>query len=68
VAVRVPDVALAVPLKVLGTLRTRLPVPACVRLPVPLMPAVLKSVPCVTVLLRLKTSVPLSVMALARIP
>ena len=40
------------------------PLPACVRPPVPLMPVPLKSVPCVTLLLRLKTRVPLSVMAL----
>ena len=35
-----------------------MPVPFCVRFPVPLIEAVLKSVPWVTVFERLKTSVP----------
>ena len=39
-------------------------VPICTRAPVPVMPAVLKSVPCVTALVRLKASVPLFVIEL----
>ena len=41
-----------------------MPVPFCVRLPVPVMPAELNSDPCVTVSVRLKVSVPLLLMAL----
>ena len=45
-------------------LRTNVPVPFCVRFPVPVMPLVVKSVPWVTVSVRLKTSVPLFTIAL----
>ena len=43
---------------------TSVPVPFCVRLPVPVMPAVLNSEPCATVSVRLKVRVPLLLMAL----
>ena len=43
----------------MAAVRTTVPVPFCVRLPVPVMPAVLKSAPCVAIFVRLKTSVPL---------
>ena len=39
--------------------------PFCVRLPVPVMPAVLKSAPCVVVFVRLKTSVVLDPILIA---
>ena len=45
-------------------LSTSVPVPFCVRLPVPVMPALLNSEPCVTVSVRLKVSVPLLLMTL----
>ena len=45
-------------------MRIRVPVPLCVRLPVPEIPAVLKFVPWVTVLLRLNERVPLLRIAL----
>src|SRR5438876_166311 len=57
-------VTTVVPLNVLGTLSSSSAVPACVRPPVPVMAEPLKSVPCATLLLRLKASVLLSVVAL----
>ena len=45
-------------------MRTKVPMPLCVRFPVPEIPAVLKSVPWVTVLLRLNERVPLLRIAL----
>ena len=60
-----PPLTVVPPVKVFTTLSTRAPGPFWTSDPLPVMAAVLKFVPCVTVPLRLKTSVPLSVIAAA---
>ena len=59
----VPLLTVVPPEYVLFAFRTTVPVPFCVRLPVPVMAAALKSVPCVTVFVRLNVSVLLLIMA-----
>ena len=59
----VPLFTVVAPVYVLLALRTSVPVPFCVRFPVPVMAAALKSVPCVTVFERLNASVALFDMA-----
>ena len=60
----VPLLIVVTPEKVLLAFRSNVPVPFCVRFPVPVMPLLAKSVPWVTVSVRLKTKLPLLTIAL----
>ena len=59
-----PPATVVVPEKLLTALRVNVPGPIWTRPPLPVMPLPLKSIPCATALLRLKASVPLTIIVL----